>query len=118
MKRLGVLIILAIVLACSASSNEDEHEYKCRGVVPQLVSRYFAWRRPGGRRSACTGTFSNFVGRNLYGSDSGCCGNYAGCCKFAAVYCYLHDASFSPCCGGGPWLCGPYCKKEPSCNGR
>ena len=34
MKILGVLIILAIVVAYSASSDEDEHGIKRRYVVP------------------------------------------------------------------------------------
>ena len=48
----------------------------------------------------------------LRGSDWGCCGNYSGCCWFAAVECYLHDAacSYSKC--QPTWLCGPQCKPD------
>ena len=108
-----VLIILAIVVACSASSDVDQHKIERRSII----GRYLAWRRTGGPRRACRGLL-NFLGWNIYGSDWGCCGNYRGCCKFASLACYLHDAACSPCCGGGPWLCGPYCKREASCSGR
>lgn len=113
MKLLRVLVILGFVVACSSSSDEEGHKNERRSIA----GRYLAWRRTGGPRSNCLG-WTNLAGWNIYGGDWGCCGNYGGCCKYAALGCYLHDAACSPCCGGGHWLCGPYCKNEPSCRGR
>ncbi|KAK3600555.1 hypothetical protein CHS0354_003492 [Potamilus streckersoni] len=51
-------------------------------------------------------------GWNLLGSEWGCCGNYDGCCEYASIICYMHDA-MCQCCGSP--LCGPKCRPEQSC---
>ena len=51
-------------------------------------------------------------GWHLRGSDWGCCGNYEGCCTYASIICYIHDA-LCRCCDVD--FCGPTCKPEPDC---
>ncbi|KAK6186789.1 hypothetical protein SNE40_006062 [Patella caerulea] len=52
-------------------------------------------------------------GWGLHASNTGCCGNYNGCCKLASVVCYIHDV-MCDCCGS--IFCGPQCKKDPACD--
>ncbi len=52
-------------------------------------------------------------GMGLQGSDTCCCGNYAGCCRYAHLACCIHDI-ICKCCDY--WYCGWQCKKEPSCD--
>lgn len=41
------------------------------------------------------------------GSDWGCCGNYSGCCLYASLECYVHDAICTNCTPA--WFCLPGC---------
>jgi hypothetical protein len=41
------------------------------------------------------------------GSDWGCCGNYSGCCLYASVECYIHDAICTNC--EPRWFCFSGC---------
>ena len=106
MNILRVLIILGIVVAHGVSG-EMNRFISTTGIA----GRYLAWRRSGGLRSDCK-SLLYFTGWHIYASDWGCCGNYGGCCLYAHLACHLHDAACSPCCSGGPWLCGPYCNND------
>ncbi|ESO99245.1 hypothetical protein LOTGIDRAFT_171448 [Lottia gigantea] len=52
-------------------------------------------------------------GWGLRAGQTGCCGNYPGCCKFASILCWFHDIACT--CCGSIW-CGPQCQNDPSCH--
>ena len=49
------------------------------------------------------------------GRHWGCCGNYAGRCRWRADWCWRHDC-ICQCCDH--WHCGPSCKSEYWCSGN